>query len=83
MGTKPAAAEGGAPPSASEQYIVPSNSAFTGGDQGWIDLRLQDVEKINHNTSKFRFELPNKDDVSGLQIACMCRDPSHKCRDLP
>ena len=27
------------------------------------------MEEINHNTKKFRFALPNKDDVSGLQIA--------------
>lgn len=27
------------------------------------------MEEINHNTKKFRFALPNKNDVSGLQIA--------------
>ena len=71
---KPAAAESGAPPSTSEQHTIPAqtpkNAAFTGGDQGWIDLKLQSVENLNHNTKKFRFELPDKDDVSGLQIAC-------------
>lgn len=45
------------------------NKAFTGGDQGWIDLKLQSVENINHNTKKLSFALPNKDDVSGLQVA--------------
>ena len=48
---------------------VPANAAFTGGEQGFIDLKLESVEKINHNTKKFRFALPNADDVSGLQIA--------------
>ena len=48
----------------------PPNAAFKGGDQGFIDLALESVEEINHNTKKFRFALPNKDDVSGLHIAC-------------
>lgn len=48
----------------------PANSAFKGGDQGFIDLKLESVEEINHNTKKFRFALPDKDDVSGLHIAC-------------
>lgn len=74
--TKP---EAHAPPSTDEQKTVPANpspsasspqsKAFTGGDQGFIDLKLESVEEINHNTKKFRFALPNKDDVSGLQIA--------------
>ena len=46
-----------------------SNKAFTGGDQGFISLKLDSVEKLNHNTKRFRFSLPNSDDVSGLQIA--------------
>lgn len=48
---------------------APQTTAFSGGDQGFIDLKLESVENINHNTKKFRFALPNKDDVSGLQIA--------------
>ncbi|KAL8758282.1 MAG: hypothetical protein Q9184_003971, partial [Pyrenodesmia sp. 2 TL-2023] len=47
----------------------PANKTFKGGDQGWVDLKLESVEEINHNTKKFRFALPDKDDVSGLQIA--------------
>jgi cytochrome-b5 reductase len=43
--------------------------AFTGGDQGWISLKLDSVENINHNTKKLRFALPESDDVSGLKIA--------------
>lgn len=43
--------------------------AFTGGDQGFISLKLADVETVNHNTKRFRFELPEADMVSGLQIA--------------
>ena len=68
-----------APPSNEERKTVPASSpasasapqgaAFTGGEQGFIDLKLESVEELNHNTKKFRFALPNKDDVSGLQIA--------------
>jgi cytochrome-b5 reductase len=42
---------------------------FTGGDQGWVGLRLESVENYNHNTKKFRFRLPEEDQVSGLQVA--------------
>ena len=49
---------------------------FTGGDQGFIDLKLADVTIVNHNVKRFRFELPDKDAVSGLHVACMeQRDP--------
>ena len=44
--------------------------AFLGGDQGFIDLKLSNVEHVNHNTKKFRFELPGKDQISGLAVAC-------------
>ena len=43
---------------------------FTGGDQGFVDLKLSEVSDINHNVKRFRFELPDKDAVSGLTIAC-------------
>ncbi|APA09843.1 hypothetical protein SS1G_05932 [Sclerotinia sclerotiorum 1980 UF-70] len=43
-------------------------AAFTGGDQGFISLKLDSVELVNHNTKKFRFELPESDQVSGLHV---------------
>lgn len=43
---------------------------FTGGDQGFIDLKLSEVSDINHNVKRLRFELPDKDAVSGLTVAC-------------
>ncbi|KAL8778725.1 MAG: hypothetical protein Q9213_007278 [Squamulea squamosa] len=46
----------------------PAQKTFKGDDK-WIDLKLESVEEVNHNTKKFRFALPDKDDVSGLQIA--------------
>lgn len=46
-----------------------SKSAFTGGEQGFISLKLESVENVNHNTKKFRFALPEDDQVSGLHIA--------------
>jgi cytochrome-b5 reductase len=70
-----------APASKEEQKNVPAKAgdrvadqpvpkAFTGGDQGFLDLKLLNVETVNHNTKRFRFELPDKDQVSGLNIAC-------------
>ncbi|CAG8949063.1 hypothetical protein HYFRA_00002192 [Hymenoscyphus fraxineus] len=46
-----------------------AKAAFTGGDQGFIGLRLESVENINHNTKKLRFALPEDDQVSGLKVA--------------
>ncbi|KAJ4179889.1 NADH-cytochrome b5 reductase [Fusarium falciforme] len=43
--------------------------AFTGGDQGFLSLKLAEVEIVNHNTKRLRFELPEPDQVSGLSIA--------------
>ncbi|KAL2255840.1 hypothetical protein VTK26DRAFT_2628 [Humicola hyalothermophila] len=43
--------------------------AFTGGDQGFISLKLEDVEIVNHNTKRLRFRLPEDDMVSGLHVA--------------
>ena len=51
----------------------PKSKTFTGGDQGWIDLKLTNVEVINHNTKKLRFALNSDDDVSGLKVACKTR----------
>ena len=48
----------------------PAPKAFTGGEQGFLDLKLSNVENVNHNTKRFRFDLPEKDQVSGLDIAC-------------
>ena len=52
------------------------NATFKGGDQGFIDLKLESVENVNHNTRKLRFALPDEGDVSGLKVACtsLCRD---------
>ncbi|KAI9705942.1 MAG: NADH-cytochrome b5 reductase [Candelina mexicana] len=63
----------GAPASHEEMHNVPAqadqhNLVFKGGDQGWISLKLDSVEQVSHNTKRFRFSLPDKDDVSGLQI---------------
>lgn len=48
----------------------PTSKAFLGGDQGFLDLKLSSVEGVNHNTKKFRFDLPEKDQVSGLDVTC-------------
>ena len=43
--------------------------AFTGGEQGFLSLKLEDVKPISHNTKIFRFKLPEDDQVSGLHVA--------------
>jgi cytochrome-b5 reductase len=48
---------------------VEPKKAFTGGDQGFVSLKLSDVELVNHNTKRLRFELPEPDQVSGLHVA--------------
>lgn len=50
--------------------------AFTGGNQDFIDLKLVSIDSYNHNTKRFKFALPEDDQVSGLHIACTWR-PQH------
>ena len=47
-----------------------TNKTFTGGDQGFVDLKLGEIIPYNHNTKIFKFELPDPDQVSGLNVAC-------------
>ncbi|KAL7908679.1 ferredoxin reductase-like protein [Trichoderma velutinum] len=54
---------------AKEAVGAAPKAAFTGGEQGWLSLKLSEVEDVNHNTKRLRFELPEKDQVSGLNIA--------------
>lgn len=56
--------------------------AFTGGDQGFIPLKLVDVQAYNHDTKRFKFALPEDDMVSGLAVACKHHafaEMSHLC----
>ncbi|KAK4181701.1 hypothetical protein QBC36DRAFT_317061 [Triangularia setosa] len=48
---------------------VEAKKAFTGGDQGFLSLKLEEVEIINHNSKRLRFRLPEDDMVSGLPVA--------------
>lgn len=60
---------GSTPVAAKVKDAVPAKPAFTGGDQGFLSLKLADVDIVNHNTKRLRFELPESDMVSGLHIA--------------
>lgn len=62
------------PPLASDPK--PPTATFLGGDQGWVDLKLESVAILSHNTKKFRFALPTEDAVSGLRVACEHRPMS-------
>jgi cytochrome-b5 reductase len=48
----------------------PATKVFTGGDQGFVSLKLDQIEIVNHNTKRFRFSFEDEDAVSGLHIAC-------------
>ena len=50
--------------------MIDRPKVFKGGDQGWFDLKLAEIEVLNHNTKRLRFEFEDKEAVSGLQIAC-------------
>jgi cytochrome-b5 reductase len=43
---------------------------FTGGEQGFVSLKLESVETLTHNVKKFRFAFDDPNAVSGLNIAC-------------
>lgn len=59
----------GSPAVAKAKQVAVAKPAFTGGDQGFVSLKLAEVETVNHNTKRFRFELPEGDQVSGLHVA--------------
>lgn len=42
---------------------------FVGGEQGFVDLKLANVETLSHNTKRLRFEFDDKEAVSGLNVA--------------
>lgn len=71
----PTGQAGDAPPSAEANKIAASagtaKPAFTGGEQGFLSLKLEKSEIINHNTKKLTFALPEEDMESGLHVACM------------
>ncbi|EXJ95734.1 cytochrome-b5 reductase [Capronia coronata CBS 617.96] len=49
--------------------IGDGSKAFTGGDQGFISLKLAEVHEYNHNTKILKFALPDPEQVSGLSVA--------------
>lgn len=76
-----AAKEGAAEEVKDKAQGVTGKAAFTGGDQGFISLKLASVENVNHNTKKFRFEFPEGDQVSGLETAS-CVYTKYKSPDM-
>lgn len=38
---------------------------------GFVDLKLESSELVNHNVKKLRFALPDPDAVTGIQPICM------------
>ncbi|ETN45342.1 uncharacterized protein HMPREF1541_09173 [Cyphellophora europaea CBS 101466] len=56
-------------PSTKKEAEKLDKRAFTGGDQGFIDLKLKEAKDYNHNTKRFVFELPEADQLSGMNVA--------------
>ncbi|KAI9659990.1 MAG: NADH-cytochrome b5 reductase [Bathelium mastoideum] len=65
----PRTSQSGVQAAQSGQKNAEPQPAFKGGDQGFLSLKLDNVEEINHNTKKFRFSLPEENNVSGLKVA--------------
>ena len=42
---------------------------------GFVDLKLESSELVNHNVKKLRFALPDPDAVTGMQPICMPPGP--------
>lgn len=38
--------------------------------EGWVDLKLANIENLSPNTKRLRFEYDDKEAVSGLTVAC-------------
>ncbi|PYH44807.1 cytochrome b5 reductase family protein [Aspergillus saccharolyticus JOP 1030-1] len=55
--------------SATAEAPIVREKVFKGGEQGWFDLKLSEIEVLNHNTKRLRFEFEDKNAVSGLQVA--------------
>lgn len=81
----------GSPASKLEETNVPAKTdnpmmVFKGGDQGWLSLKLESAEPVNHNTKRLRFHLPEEESVSGLAVACkavfLCVRIRNCCRAL-
>ncbi|CDO92956.1 unnamed protein product [Kluyveromyces dobzhanskii CBS 2104] len=49
--------------------IMSESSKALKGDNQWIDLPIIKIEKLSHDTKRFTFALPKKDQVSGLTVA--------------
>jgi len=41
-----------------------------GSGPAFTSLQLQSVEKLNHDSSRFRFSFPKQDAISGLPLTC-------------
>jgi cytochrome-b5 reductase len=70
-----ASGEAGAAPPSREGEKIPDSTggaakiAFTGGEQGFLSLKLLKSEIINHNSKHLTFALPEEDMESGLHVA--------------
>ncbi|KIW08582.1 uncharacterized protein PV09_00546 [Verruconis gallopava] len=55
-----------------KEDVLPSaapSKVFTGGDQGFVSLKLEKSETLSPNTKKLTFSFPEENQVSGLHVA--------------
>jgi cytochrome-b5 reductase len=48
-----------------------------GSGPAFTSLQLQSIEKLNHDSSRFRFSFPKEDAISGLPLTCMSFNLRH------
>lgn len=39
-------------------------------NDGWVDLKVSEIENLSHNTKRVRFEFEDKEAIGGLPVAC-------------
>jgi hypothetical protein len=56
-----------------QKGIENAPKVFAGGDQGFVNLKLANIQDINHNTKRLTFQFDDDNAVSGLNVACKCK----------
>lgn len=50
--------------------IDPKDRPKVFNGEGWIDLKVANIETLSHNTKRLRFEFEDKEAIAGLPVAC-------------
>lgn len=52
-----------------KKIVLPPPTPFFVENTDWVPLNLVNIEKVSHDTSKFRFKFPDPEQTSGLNVA--------------